>query len=351
MECRLPLEKKPFMSAYQSLAFSFGIVEANTALLPQLLCAQFINCVYTADSPKMKYYVFDYDLWFDALGLMEIISYEIFPHDPTTDLFHECNVLKRRLAAGYYVYGTLNQRYVSQTQKHEDYEHDYLLYGFDDAREVFLTVGYIQGIYRDYEISYHEFYLATQHTRYTGIDIRFFRIRREFVMPPLPVSLIASRMEDYVHSVIPEYRGSEPFQKGVLKCGIAAWEQLETEILQGAEQNHFLDLRYIRSYVEHKAAMLKRVEYFTAQHLLQDRAILCRLKALYAQTSHFLTWGLKYNLSNHEHLSARIAEEMQKINAAEPAILLQMAEALRGAGAALAGSEGREKTEISKPRQ
>ncbi len=324
----LPIEKNPLMRAYHGPAFSFGIVEANTSYLPRLLCTQFINCVYTKNS-RIQYYVFDYDLWFDELGLMENVLYQVFPKETSVNLREKLKEIRARLSDGYYIYGNLNQRYLSAAEEAErDFEHDYLLYGFDDEREVFLSIGYWKGIYRDFEISYEEFYQATLHSMHDHIDIRFFRIHHNFQMPPLDCNLIVIRLRDYLNSVIPEFKNSEPLKNGTLKCGLAVWEQLANDILQMANEDHFLETRYIRCFSEHKAAMQKRVEYLTSQHLLPDSSLSQAFQKCYTPTASVLPLSVKYNMTQNEALIAKISDIILQTSQAEKQLLPQLCRAL-----------------------
>lgn len=136
----LPFEQ-PLAYAYQFYAFPLGILAARPKATDWVL-SNYLQVVYEptgeAAPVPFSFYLYDYAVspWLETLRLNRD-----WCSRPGTDI---AGTVRDALAADFYVYLTLNERYVPQrlAYRRRDFPHDALIRGVDDERGTFELFGY-----------------------------------------------------------------------------------------------------------------------------------------------------------------------------------------------------------------
>ena len=328
MRVKLPIVTKPIMNTTNACSYSLGIVEQNTDYFDQILCTRFINCVYNkVDSPH--FFVFDDDLWFDQCGLMECDPHNIFPHVCRESLSEQIKIVREKLIKGYYVYGRYNEKYISAKRDEikRDNDHDYLLLGFDDDKEVYYAIGYVSGIYREFEISYRDYFEANDHSLQGCVNLFCFRVSSEYTPPACSAKVIRKAVSDYVNGKLPVFEALPLFESGDIVVGSKVWEIL-ADYLETCDL-HNIDMRDLHSFVDHKAGMARRIRYLVQNGIITEEnlAVIAENIKKSADSAFFL--AMKSIMTDKKQLMERVVKHIRQANESERNLLEKLLRRLK----------------------
>lgn len=185
-------------------------------------------------------------------------------------------------------------RYAFQT---EHRTHDFLLYGYDDSQQHFLTVGF------------------DENQRYTSTHIPYEALRNAFASVTEKRSMVILRVNrekrfaldfENIQEMVSDYLQSADTSKRFkmygnpkpdMVYGLAAYRELQTYIEQIEKGEDFLDIRAFTLLCEHKAVMAKRIRYLQKENAIQCSGdILVKLDEIAERATCIKNLMLKYSL-------------------------------------------------------
>lgn len=324
----LPFEMNPHIRTYLNYAYAFGVIEGNLGgeIIPRLVCDSYSGCIFSSEDVNM-FYIYSYgnDAWYEETGIMSHESYVCKDCDPKC-VSEAIEIAKERILSGEYVYCRPNEGRFSVKNKGNPYnfDHECLLWGIDCDKETFQTSSYIEGNYVAYEISFDELYDALLNVQSGYVDLLFFKINRDFKFEPLKVDKVIFLLDEYLSSECSDFSGrldiKEYIDSGKLKFGIAVWEELANYIEEIGRNGRYLDLdmRYVRSFMDHKNLMRLRVEYLAKNnYLYSSDEFVSKSGANFKAIQNVLYMLLKYKCNQDEGTLWRAIEKIKAVNDVE----------------------------------
>ena len=285
----------PFSIMYHNLAFPLGIIQANakTDITPWL-CGKYTNCFFLhKDTPDTMFDICVHDkcALTDKILIQErIVLLRDFYEKLSIDYVE---LLKEFIFIGCYPYGDYNEEFIPGKIHYGEryFEHDYILYGYDDDREVFLSAGYLKNQkFQKFEISYQNMRDALYSLREDRPCFWFLRYNEnaEFVFDIKKV-----------RSGILNYLNCENDAVGIKYeyVGMEAIEKLGLYMLDCTENNLMIDHRYTRGMMEHKFFMQMRIKYLLDNDYIDNQNLLVKAQEIYKYSENIHMLGIKYNLS------------------------------------------------------
>ncbi len=322
MKILLPFETSPFIKTYVNHAYPFGIIEANFGedVLSRLLCDKYVNCIYVRND-RNKFYITESDNWFEQNGVMTHKAYMCIEKSMSC-VEESIAETKRRLSVGEYVLARLNEGRLSAVNQGRtyDFDHECLIYGFDDEAKQYRTAGYIKRSgrgkqYVPYSITYEEYADALYNVECCVVELLFYKVNTDIVLPDADTAHVRLLLKQYVESDNPEYTNREDLRDliaaGELKFGISAWDELATYI-KSTESDSNIDMRYIRQYYEHKLLMKKRMQYLSEG--VADLSVIKAASIVSEESQKVMALSLKYNMSRNVKLLDQISARIVSIN-------------------------------------
>ena len=324
----LPFEMNPQIRTYLNHAYAFGIVEGTfgNEIIPRLACETYVNCVYSRDNAN-KFYIYTYndDGWFEKKG---IISHDAHVcNDPDLKCVSEAvAIAAERISGGEYVYCCPNEGYfyMHNDGNPYDFDHECLLWGVDFEKKTFQTSGYVRGVYMPYEVGFDELTDALIHVQSGYVELLFYKADSDFEFEPLNVDNVVFLLSEYISSECSEQSGradiKDYIDTGKLKFGIDVWDELASYLEEIGRSGGFLDMRYIRSFLDHKNLMNQRLKYLSENNYLRNAQIY-RTKAneIYRTANNLFFMLMKYKCkrSDADEILSRAVEKIKEINRAE----------------------------------
>lgn len=320
---KLPIVTKPIMNTTNSCSYSFGIVEQYIDCIDRLLCTRFINCIYNKiDSPH--FFVYDNDLWFDQCGLTECDPHNISPHVGRESLEEQIKIVREELIKGFYVYGRYNEKYITAMHNEVfwDNDHDYLLLGFDDDRQIYYSIGYVDGIYREFEISYSDYFEANYHSLQGCVNLFCFRISPDYAIPELSIEETYKAFCSYRDGRVPEFEVLPAFQNGDIIAGQKAWDYLPVYLESfDLGEREYIDMRNIHAYVDHKEGMARRIRYLHQAGVLSDAQFVNVADDIRKKANIAFNLMIKYRITGEERARESAIGAVCQANNAEKCLL------------------------------
>lgn len=326
----LPFDDYPIPSMYHNVAFPMGIIQGNAkGDITPWLCGKFLNCYFNANTENQfnlsyaySYFGEDKILFGEEISLIRafygILGFDIL------------SLFRRMLSTGHYIQGNYNEEYIPGKWAYQNayYYHDFLLIGYDDTKEVFLSVGYLKDHkFHRYEIQYSDMLQAVLTVKSEKLWFKFWSYNPDarFVFD---LSRVSSELSDYLNSTtsLCVYKGSSIY-------GLSAIAALADLFEKQAEQRMRIDFRYSRGLMEHKYLMHKRIVYMTEQDfgIPTKNADLAEQVYLLSERVHLL--GLKYMMTGRAEIIRSIQTLILKMNEMELSYLPDVLETLnRGRG-------------------
>lgn len=321
MNIILPLEISPAIKSYVGHAYPFGIIEANFGeqILLQLLCDKYINCIYSQND-RNQFYICETDSWFEHSGAItrrNIVRKE----KDITSVREVIGEARRRLIKGEYIYSSPNEgkiSAISQGVKY-DFDHECLIYGFNDEEKFYQSIGYVRSSgyfkhYTPYKITYDEYADALLNVQKDEIELLFYKVNKDFILPDFDLNNILTLLGQYIDSDMPEISTRSDLREiisvGELKFGISAWKQL-SEYIDNIIPGEEIDMRYVRSYMEHKCLMEKRIIYILKYLAVSNTLMAEEASGVYKEAQKIMSLSLKYNLTGNKILLKHISDKIK----------------------------------------
>ena len=321
--CILPFTIDVEMKAYQNKAFPLGIFKATMPDYDVWLCNKLIIPICY---PWNFFDTLSEDLWSVNDGLSNCQFIELEPKTFNSKAFDILRLNKEMLQSGLYITGTYNEFFIKGKRVYmkRDFPHDYIIFGYDDEKNAFLSAGYLaDGSYSIFDIDYEAYYTSiVENNTATRSCLYYHQINKDYI-PSIDIRTIKTRLGDYLHS---QY--SNPQANPEYFYGLSAWDKFVEYTGSIGEKN--LDYRYSRIYMEHRAIMVKRMHKLYELDFLSDGDIVEEYyQNVYrpAQATHNLF--MKYNLTRNANVLSRITELMKASNAIEAELLRKMIDSLK----------------------
>lgn len=256
----LPIDFSPIVCCYHNTAFPLSVIQGNSKqqgkdIMPWAV-GKYLNSRFTDSSENNKYEICMFDNW----GLED----EIFRHqyiNMYTDFYLKMNIniiacMIVALQEKCYISGQYNERYIPGKIAYDKYDfvHDYLIYGYDNIKQVFYSVGYTYNqIYEAFEIPYENFNKSVVDSTHNRIEFDLWRYNPEceFV---LDLKRLSTNIEDYVNSTSSYCHDADCFY------GIKSNERLQNYLVKSVLNGSMLDIRYTRAFMEQKYFLWKCIE-------------------------------------------------------------------------------------------
>ena len=322
MNCVLPFDMSPGCIAYHNKAFPLGILKANLKEYDLWMTSKFINCIYRKNEHFFD--LLDNDIWGTQQGLTETQTISVLPEVVSNGYIDVTDLLEFMFQSGYYLTGVYNEYYIPRKKPYKEfnYLHDYVLFGFDDRKKVFLSAGYIDTQkYETFEINYSDYLESICKIGTSRVNLWFYKINKDFEVG-FDIKYIVQQLENYINSVVPP---DSTVSNDIY--GIRVWDWLADYINKNA--NPFLDLRYTRLFMEHKDLMFARLCVLRNEGHLNNTILEMYYQEIVkpARLVHYLC--LKYNLSHDSDINTRAYKIIKDINKSEHAVLNETIEQIK----------------------
>ena len=294
----------PFSKMYHNLAFPLGIIQANAKSdITPWLCGKYTNCFFLhKDNLENMFDICVDDKWAINDGVIlrqKIIMLKEFYEVLSIDYIE---LLKNFITIGCYPYGDCNEEFIlGKVHFGKQYfEHDYLLYGYDDNKEVFYSVGYLDdNNFQKYEISYQNMRLALNSWKEERPFFVFFKFNEKFEFE-FNIAKVKNGISNYLNSK------NDAVNIKYKYVGMEAIEKLALYMTQCIKNGLMIDLRYTRGIVEHKFFMRLRVKYLLDNGYIMDKFLLECAEEIYKYAENIHMLGIKYNISKNKNIAGSI---------------------------------------------
>lgn len=310
---KLPFLDKSLVNCYHNLAFPMGIIEANAELdnedITPWVISKYINPLFMETSPNNAYDICTYDRWGTNDGILYHQYVNLFKS--TYDCL-EIDVIKSICAMiknGCYITGVYNEKYIpgKMVYNQSDFVHDYILYGFDEEKQTFLSAGYLADRrYQSYEISFSNFAQSINSVGGDRLQFGFWTYNHNYHYQ-YNGERVLGELNDYIKCTT-----SHNYRKN-LYYGIEANRKLRDYLLYCITNydTPVVDLRYSRAYMEHKSILYMCFKYLVQENLLGGRIDQNDMDAAYEIYQNAIMihrTGIKLNLTKKYDLIKHITK-------------------------------------------
>lgn len=303
------------MQAYNPEAFVCSIVfSENHKFLPYLL-SNYVQIVFYNQPPYtwLNYYRENWMLNKDGLIKQNIVNIPDFILKK--NLFSMAKIARKCLDQGYYIYGQYNEFYIPGKTAYltKYYPNDYILYGFDDNKEEFLSAGLVNDEYITFRIPYEEYRNALKNEGQNQEHFYYLHFNKHLDLD-FDMTGLKKRLYDYLNSINPENSGNA--------MGLEAIRHLSLYIKEKIELHEEFELRLLYAVREHKKLMLKRLEYMINNgYLSEDLALINEYKVVVESADEVYKLGEKYNIGMKTVLPNQICDKLEHILEVETDLL------------------------------
>lgn len=306
----LPYEIEVESVAYQSEAFALGMIKPNIQHYDQWLSTKYINFMFDGN-----FVLYGEDLLSIKDGLCIKTAwnmiYEAFQAF-CPDLIQKN---KQMLEQGYYILGTFDEFYIPGKfgYKNRHRTDSYLIYGYDDDSGVFKAAGYLDnGKYECYDITYNNYHasIACCKTQNPYHQLEYIHINSEY-RTEINISRIKTQLTDILNS------SGQTYPRLNTRLGIQAGKYFEEYISEVSE----IDMRYMRTYLEHKSLMDYRIKYLLKNGYIANETIFSSYAEVFQRASQAFNIYLEYLQSGNADLRKQMLILIKEANEKEPAII------------------------------
>jgi hypothetical protein len=233
----------------------------------------------------------------------------------TEDVFIE--QIKGYLSQGNYIWGSYNERYISGKIPYQryDYNHDYLLYGYDDEKGGFISAAYMSdGVYREFILPYSEYYQGIFQPHFTHHLLSILRFNKEKTYE-LDLTLIREGLVAYLES----RRADRRVMDNESTYGLESLKVL----IDHFEKWNNIDLRAARAYMEYRGLMYKRLKYLSEMKIISDDLADAYLPTSSNAEKVYLL-SIKHNMTGKTALKSKCIDYIQEAIDSDKKILPQV---------------------------
>lgn len=289
----LPFSEKPKLRSYQHDAFTLGILQPFEG--------------------------FSYDWILNRFLFLEVRNEMIFYRMPSVIYFWDCfkshlilifkksnfiDTIKKYIATNNYIYIVVNERFIPERFAYGtfDFNHNILIYGFDDSKQSFLTIGYNKyGRYEPQWVCYDDMKQAY---------FNHLKLSKVFWKKQLCVIFALRINEKRMYSGLNLKKISNSLQKYITTTsknkGINIYNYIKTHIRLMQPMNN-LDMRYFRVVLEHAWILNELIKKLNFGSLLDESS------QLYKKLNIIFYLAFKYNVTKDTALLEDIVEKIDGI--------------------------------------
>ena len=304
----LPFKKNVEMLAYQNRAFWLGIVKANLENYDMWLCNKLVNCVYWYGGILEP---FEEDPWSHKHKMFLEESVDFTPSLFSCQGIDLVTLNKSMLQQNYYIIGNYNERHIPNKGSFgvADFDHDYVIFGYDDDLRVFMSAGYLaSGQYDEFTINYDDYLNATITDPKEKVKVIYYKMQEGYE-EKIDIPFIREKTENYLFS-----RWHTSGIESESKFGFEAWEHLANCVEQ---QEGALDLRLSRFFVEFHGVMMQRIQTLSREGHIRLSCVEETYDSIYKDCMIVHYMFIKYNMHPksvpRDVLRGRIAERIRRI--------------------------------------
>lgn len=307
----LPFEDSPYALMYHYIAFPMGIIQGNAKDdITPWLCGRHINCWFDKE-------------WINQFCVCVSDNYGVSDHiitNETVSVFSESfedllgdplQLFRRMIDIGTYPNGSYNEEFIpgKYYYQKEYYSHDFLLIGYDDIEQQFISVGYLadQQFHR-FVIPYANMEQALKTLQSSKMSYTFWMYNPNARFE-LNLNRIINDLSDYLRSTT-----SLKIYSKHRTWGMGAIEEL-ANMFSKAEK---IDPRYTRGLMEHKFFMQMRMNYLFEHGYLNKKSYCSSSAQIYKMAESVRMLSLKYSFTKNRSIVDKICEiirEMQRLEA------------------------------------
>lgn len=281
---------------YQDKAFPLGVIKANIDNYDIWLCNKLFDCVYENGLFDIK----DDDLWSIDAGMTCVQNIYVAPESLSFKGMNLIEFNKSMLNKRHYITGTFNEFYIPGKSAYfsYDFNHDYVIFGYDDMKKVFKSAAYLQNrSYSFVDIAYEDYINAVTKNKISKANVDYFLINPAF-NPTINVERIISKLKAYIYPPRNNKNANSV-------AGIKVWEKLAEYVLS-VEQR--IDLRFGRAYMEYHGLTLKRIHILSEYGYINRAEFESGFQQIYSDAVRVHHLFIKYYLNPSRDLLIRISD-------------------------------------------
>lgn len=260
MNKKLYFNYNPKIKCFLHHAYVFGMIQDNN-LAEHLAINNFVQ-VYIND---VNWFDFCTPDFFHDTDIFER-KYLTLPITENVQIDKSLiNIIIDMINKGYYVAGTFNEFYIPFCWHHNrwDFDHKFLLNGFDDQKKIFNLIGYYGNNLVEKEIPFKEFLLACKNVSNEVCELIF--MRPNIVSDKIiDVEKIKSNFKDFLCS-----KTSDDYGYNINCSGITAMNNKLESITQ--KQKVYIPILYL--FYEHSKALMDCLKYLYINGYYFDKYI------------------------------------------------------------------------------
>lgn len=311
--CVLPFDIDVEMRAYHNKSFPLGIIKSNLSDYRVWLCNKLVNCVYRNSD---AFDSLEEDIWSFRDGLTFPQNIYIAPKTISYSGFDLIEFNKTMLDNECYITGAYNEFYIPEKKHYQnnDFNHDYIIFGYDDERKVFKSAAYIKDkTYSFFDLSYENYYLSVVNNKVDKISLNYYRINKDYV-PQINIQALKAKLENYLLSR-KDGNGSPSNEI----YGMNAWNLMAEYVLCANEK---LDLRFGRVYMEHRSIMMNRIQILKDLSYIADEGIVDEYRDnVYEKAQGIHHMFIKFNITKDKEYLFMMSKTILEINHIERKII------------------------------
>lgn len=322
----LKCESNPYVTMYHNVAFPLSIIQgnANQDITPWI-CGRYINCMYDENSRNNQFNICIDDEWGNTDGALSVQSMSVDRDVIERLSIKYVDILKSLINQNCYPNGGYNEEYIpgKWAYKNQYYKHDFLLTGYDDEKEVFHSIGYLNNnVYSEYEISYANMEDSLKSIKDDRLNFLFFKFNDSFDFSYLNIKKIHNELVEYVNC----------YTTHIKNChnqyfGFDAIKRLKVHINEKAK-NKSIDFRFTKGFLEHKKMMKIRFDYLCKTGFISSKLVEAS-EVVFRKSEMIHLLAIKYMITQADILIGRICDCLDVVIELESEYLPQLLESLK----------------------
>lgn len=258
----LDVNKNPPIKTYNHHAFGTGIITSIDKGMNWIYNNYIQLSYYPEESP------FTFEFYMDYIYNQPVFDREYYSDETMKMMkFNPVKFIVSALSQEKYVECCVDEYHISKRDAYMTYHfiHNILIYGFDDAKKEFYTMGYDENNkYTEHIIPYKQLLKATP----SRIHLLKFRKNLDY---DLAIGYIDRQIKQYNGDIELDPVGSYPKEGRVV--GVEAVNALCDYICECVENEEAIDIRPIHILFEHRKLMLERLNLLASCDYISEKIV------------------------------------------------------------------------------
>ena len=209
--------------------------------------------------------------------------------------------LKEQIEKGFYITGLYNEQYISAKKKDYLFHHDFILYGFDDEIQSFISAGYIDGIYQRFYIPYREFAEAAGNNTHHFIQIRGIKPNPKYYNDVLDLPKIYIVLRAYLESVDLYHNRSNSKKFGIEAANAVIDHMKYNDRINPVVTGFFSEFRMIYDM---------KLKYLLENGFIKDFSLIKDYENLYRDSNTSKMLAIKYNMTMNINTKNKVISQL-----------------------------------------